>query len=341
MNAETTPENVEAAPAEQEPTRSSEKTSILTINILVAVLVIGGMAAQNLFYTVQPDERAVITRFGAVIGQAGPGLHFKLPFGIDEVQKVPTERVLKQKFGFPTESSKEGDRAHAPIGDDREEREMLTGDLNMIDVSWVVQYQIRDPVEYLYQLKDPERSLRDVSEAVIRRLVGMHPASDVLTTGGGEISLLARDEIQKAMTDDASGIHVTAVELHAVVPPERVRSSFNEVNQARQEREQMINDAIKQKNQAIPKAIGEAKRTIAEAEAYAIERVNRAKGDVARFQAILKEYERAPEVTRRRLYLEALREVAPKAGKIIVVQDGDSHPQSFLHLNEQSGDAQK
>ncbi|ADO73641.1 HflK protein [Stigmatella aurantiaca DW4/3-1] len=316
------------------------ESSVLSINLLVAALILGGMAAQNLFYTAQPEERAVITRFGAVIGQTGPGLHFKLPFGIDEVQKVATERVLKQEFGFRMESSGEGGRNRALTEGYEEEREMLTGDLNMIDVSWVVQYQIQDPIKYLHQLREPERTLRDASEAVMRHLVGNRLARDVLTTGRAEISLLARDGIQEAMNGYNSGLRITAVELQSVVPPQRVRSSFNEVNEARQERERMINEAIKQKNQAIPKAIGEAKRTIAEAEAYAVERTHRAKGDVARFQAILKEYLLAPEVTRKRLYLEAIREVVPKAGKIIVVQEGESRPQSFFHLNEQGG-AQK
>lgn len=351
MNAEPAPVKNESAPPESAPPPlrevpppskdAPERASALTINIIVAVLVIGGMAAQNLFFTVQPDERAVIQRFGAVIGQEGPGLHLKLPFGIDEVHKVSTERVLQLEFGFRTESSKEDHRTRSVTEGYQDEREMLTGDLNMIDVSWVVQYQVRDPIKYLYQLRDPERTLRDTSEAVMRRMVGTRLASDVLTTSRGEISLLAREELQKAMDAYGSGIHITTVELQAVVPPQRVSPSFNEVNEARQERERMINDAIKQKNQEVPKAIGEARRTIAEAEAYAVERVNRAKGDVARFEAILKEYNQAPEVTRKRLYLEMIREVAPKAGKIIVVQEGDSSPKSFFHLNDQSGGSPK
>jgi modulator of FtsH protease HflK len=313
------------------------ESSVLSINLLVGVLILGGIASQNVFYTAPPEERAVIKRFGAVIGQTGPGLHFKLPFGIDEVQKVATERVLKQEFGFRSGLGEGSSRGRSLTDGYQQEREMLTGDLNVIDVSWVVQYQVQDAIKYLHHLKEPERTLRDTSEAVMRRLVGNRLASDVLTTGRTEISVLARDEIQEAMNGYDSGIRVTAVELQSVVPPQRVLSSFNEVNEARQERERMINEAIKQKNQAVPKAIGEAKRTLAEAEAYAVERTNRAKGDVVRFQAILKEYIQAPDVTRRRLYLEAIREVVPKAGKIIVVQDGESRPQSFFHLNEQGG----
>ncbi|WP_394827267.1 FtsH protease activity modulator HflK [Pendulispora albinea] len=347
MNDEAVKGDVEflaAVEGDSEPAKSRSEpaaTSVWAINLMVGALIVGGMVAQSLFYTVEPDERAVIKRFGVVMGQTGPGLHFKLPFGIEDVHKVPTERVLKQEFGFRSESA-EGRDPHAhqerPVTEGyHEEREMLTGDLNMVDVSWVIQYQIQDPIKYLHDLREPERTLRDASEGIMRRLVGNRLASDVLTTGRAEISLLARDAIQGAMDGCDSGIRITAVELQAVLPPEKVRASFNEVNEARQERERMINEAILQKNHAIPKAVGEAKRTIAEAEAYAIERVHRAEGDAARFQAVLKEYRLAPEVTRKRLYLETIREVAPKAGKIIVVQDGKSHPQSFFHLNEQGG----
>ncbi|AGC47132.1 HflK protein [Myxococcus stipitatus DSM 14675] len=313
------------------------EASVLAINILVVVLILGGMAAQNLFYTAQPEERVVIKRFGAVIGLAGPGLHFKLPFGIDEVHKVATERVLKQEFGFRIEPGEEGEPSRVLTEGYQHEREMLTGDLNMIDVSWVVQYQIHDPVQYLHALREPEQTLRDSAEAVMRRRVGNSLASEVLTTGRADIALRARDELQGALDGYRSGIRVTAVELQAVVPPQRVRASFNEVNEARQERERMINEAITKKNQAIPQAIGEGKRTVAEAEAYAFERTRRAEGDVVRFQSILKEYLQAPDVTRKRLYLEVIRDVVPKAGKIIVVQEGESRPQSFLHLNEQGG----
>ncbi|WP_438020948.1 FtsH protease activity modulator HflK [Sorangium sp. So ce315] len=315
-------------------------TNVLAINILVVALIFGGIAIQNLFYSVQPEEHAVITRFGTIVGQSGPGLHFKLPFGIDKVQKVPTARVLKQEFGFRTVPGKEGGPSSYVTAGYEEERQMLTGDLNMIEVSWVVQYNIEDPVKYLYQLQDAERVLREASESVMRRIVGNRMSSEVLTTARVDISDQARAEIQEAMDRYDSGIRIKPVELQDVLPPERVRPAFTEVNEARQERERMSNEAMKQKNQAIPKARGEAKRIIAEAEAYAIERVNRAKGEVARFDAILKEYRLAPEVTRKRLYLEAIQEVAPKAGKIIVVQEGYAKPQSFYHMNEQTGGTQ-
>lgn len=306
----------------------------LLVAAAVAFFIVGGVL--SLFYTVQPEERAVVKRFGAVIGQKGPGLHFKLPLGIDRVQKVATERILKQEFGFRT-AGRSGSRSHYAGGDFRPESQMLTGDLSIIDVSWVVQYKIEDPIKYLYQLREPERTLRDISESVMRRLVGNRLGSEVLTTARVEIAAQAVDEIEQAMQKYNAGIDIRTVELQDVVPPQRVRPAFNAVNEARQERERMINEAMKQKNQAIPRARGEANRIISEAEGYAVERVNRAHGEAVRFNAILDEYRRAPEVTRRRLFLETMGEVAPGAGRIFVVQeDGSGQPLPLYHLNERA-----
>ncbi len=211
---------------------------------------------------------------------------------------------------------------------------MLSGDLNIIDVEWVVQYRIADPMKYLYHQRDPDRTLRDISESVMRRVVGNRLGSEVLTTARVAIAALARDEIQKAMTAYDNGIHVVTVELQDVVPPAAVQPAFNEVNEARQERERMINEATKQANQEIPKAKGEANRALSEAQGYATERVNQAKGETARFNAILVEYRGAPEVTRTRMYLEALNGVLPKVGSVLVVQDGQVGPLPLFNLRE-------
>jgi modulator of FtsH protease HflK len=285
------------------------------------------------FYTVQPEERAVVKRFGQVIGITDPGLHLKIPFGVDTVERVATERVLKQEFGFRTlEAPAREGRSRYAARDLPEESLMLTGDLNIIDVSWVVQYRVADPIKYLYAMREPERTLRDIAESVMRRVVGNRVGSEVLTVARVEIATAARDEIQQAMARYDNGIHVITVELQDVVPPKRVQPAFNEVNEARQERERSINEANKQANQAIPRASGEAQRTIAEAEGYATERVNRAHGETARFSAVLAEYRQAPQVTRTRLYLEALREVLPGVGSVLVVQDGHSAPLPLLDL---------
>ncbi len=290
--------------------------------------------AWSTFYTVQPEQRAVIKRLGRVIGIADPGLHFRLPFGIDTVQFVATERVLKEEFGFRTEQRSVDGRSNFATGDHTNESLMLTGDLNIIDVEWVVQYRIADPIKFLYGMREPVLTLRDLSESVMRRVVGNRIGSEVLTTARVEIAATGRDEIQTAMDRYDNGIHVITVELQNVVPPPRVQPAFNEVNEARQERERMINEANKQANQVIPRAEGEANRLIAEAEGYATERVNRALGETARFDAVLAEYRNAPEVTRSRLFLEAIREVLPKVGAVLVVQDGQVPPLPLLRLRD-------
>jgi membrane protease subunit HflK len=303
----------------------------LALGIGVAVLV---LAAYTSFYTVQPEERAVVKRFGSVYTIADPGLHLKLPFGIDRVQLVATERVLKEEFGFRTEVI--GVRGSTRFaGDDfPDESLMLTGDLNIIQVEWVVQYRIGDPVKYLYSMREPLRTLRDLAESVMRRVVGNRIGSEVLTIGRVEIANTAREEIQSAMDQYDNGIRIITVELQDVVPPPRVQPAFNEVNEARQELERMINDATRQANQAIPRAEGTAKRVISEAEGYAIERVNRAQGESARFSAVLSEYRSVPAVTRSRLFLEALNEVLPRIGSVLVVQEGQVPPLPLLNLRD-------
>ena len=302
----------------------------------VAVLVISLVAlwlVMSMYYTVQPEERAVVKRFGAVIKIADPGLHFKAPFGIDDVEFVATERVLKQEFGFRTVGS-EGDKTQYSTQGFQDESLMLSGDLNMVDVEWVVQFRIADPMKFLYGMREPIRALRDISESVMRRAVGNRLGSEVLTTARVEVSNIARDEIQEAMEKYDTGIQVVTVELQDVVPPAAVQPAFNEVNEARQERGRMINEATKQANQVIPRAKGEAARTIAEAEGYATERVNAALGESARFRSILAEYRQAPDVTRTRMFLEAIDQVLPKVGSVVVVKDGKSSPLPLLRLRD-------
>ncbi|HEX5766091.1 MAG TPA: FtsH protease activity modulator HflK [Woeseiaceae bacterium] len=306
----------------------------IALGLLVLLVVVAGFTS---FYTVQPEERAVIKRFGAVHGITDPGLHFKLPFGIDSVQKVATERVLKQEFGFRTDEVSGSDRTRFSEQEFPDESLMLTGDLNIIEVEWVVQYRIADPIKYLYGMREPVRTLRDLTESVMRRVVGNRIGSEVLTIGRVEIANDAREEIQAAMQRYDNGLHIITVELQDVVPPARVQPAFNEVNEARQELERMINEANRELNLAIPRAEGTANRVIAEAEGYATERVNRALGETARFSAVLDEYRDAPEVTRTRLYLEALHETLPRIGSVFVMEEGQVLPL----LNMRGGDLQR
>jgi membrane protease subunit HflK len=285
------------------------------------------------FYTVQPEEQVVVKRFGAVVDITDPGLHFKVPFGIDRIQRVASARVLKQEFGFRS-ADQVDDRTRYSDQDFTSESLMLTGDLNVIEVEWVVQYRIHDPIKYLYQQREPDRTLRDISESVMRRVVGNRLGSEVLTVGRVEIAQGARDEIQNIMDLYDAGIHVITVELQDVVPPKTVQPAFNEVNEARQERERMINEATKRANQQIPRAEGEAQRLIAEAQGYATERVNRALGETVRFKAMLQEYTAVPEVTRARLYLETMAEILPGVGQVIMVQEDHIGPLPLMNIRD-------
>jgi membrane protease subunit HflK len=252
-----------------------------------------------------------------------PGLHFKLPYGIETVRLVPTARVLKEEFGFQTVASIPGERTQ--YRDSKAYKDvslMLTGDLNVIDVQWIVQYRIEDPIRYLFRVRDTGQTIRDISEAVMRRVVGNRVGSDVLTVGRVAISTEVKKEMQEILNNYDAGVRLVTVELQDVTPPDPVKPAFNEVNEARQDKERTINQAEERANREIPKARGEATRTITEAEGYALERVNRATGEANRFVAVLEEYQRVPEVTRRRLYLEAINNLLPGA-KALYVVDSD------------------
>ncbi len=298
---------------------------------LAPLVFIAIAAAFTSYYIVQPEEEAVVKRFGRVIAINQPGMHFKIPFGIDTVQSVPTARVLKEEFGFRS-SNGEGrtqyrkDRAHTV------ESLMLTGDLKVIDVEWVVQYRISDPAKFLHTARDPRQTLRDNSEAVMRRIVGNSLGSDVLTEKRVQVSTLAREELQDLLDSFDVGIQISTIELQDVTPPELVKPAFNEVNQAEQERERLINEAEKRRNQVIPRAEGQASQIIAEAEAYRAERVNRSRGEAGRFTSILEQYALAPEITRRRLYLEMIDKVLPSTGQIYILPEGQMSPLPLLNL---------
>lgn len=297
----------------------------LAIAVLVGVL--------TCFYTVGPDGRAVVKRFGEVRGVRDPGLHFKLPFWIDRHYFVPTERVLKEEFGFRTAG--EGPRTtYDKLPQHRSESLMLTGDLKVIDVEWVVQYRITDPDRFLHSVYDPPSTIRDISEAVMRRIVGNSLGSAVLTEKRVQVAEQVRDEMQEILDTFNMGVTIRTVELQDVNPPDAVKAAFNEVNRAEQERERFINEAERDRNTVVPRARGEALQLVKAAQGYRAERVNRAKGEAARFQSILEEYRNAPEVTRRRLYLEMIDSVLPNLGRTYVVEEGQIGPIPLLNLGE-------
>jgi membrane protease subunit HflK len=298
--------------------------------IIILIFVFTGL------YTIDPEEMGVVQRFGKYVRTEPPGLHFKFPFGVEKVTKVKTARVWKEEFGFRTVLP--GIRTKYVKRGYEDESLMLTGDLNVIDVEWIVQFRIKDPVKFLFKVRDVKSAIRDISEAVVRRVVGNRGETDVLTVGREEVGNSVQTELQKILDRFETGIHIVTVKLQDVNPPDPVKAAFNEVNEARQEKERMINQAQEAFNKEIPKALGEARKTIAEAEGYAMEQVNRAQGDVSRFSAVLKEYQDAKEVTRRRLYLETIGEILPKTREIYIV-DGDQRMiLPFLKLGREMGE---
>ena len=285
-----------------------------------AAIVIALVALVGSYYQVEPDEVGLVTRFGRFVRTTNPGPHTKIPFGIEQVQKVPVQRQLKQEFGFRT--------VHADVDstfrkDEKTSAEslMLTGDLNVATVEWIVQYKISDPYKYLFKLRDVDQTFRLMAEASMRTVVGDHSVTELLTVGREAIAAKAKELLSELCKRYDNGISVQQLVLQDVDPPESVKPSFNEVNQAIQERERAINEAWAEYNQEIPRARGLAEQKIEASEGYAVDRVNRAKGDAERFVALQVEYRKAPEVTRTRLYLETLTAVLPAAGKKLIFDE--------------------
>jgi membrane protease subunit HflK len=296
---------------------------IITL-VIIALIALGAWTA---YYTVPSDSVAVVQRFGKYLKNVPPGLHFKLPLGIDKASIVPVKRQLKQEFGFSTPGA--SDPYQSPRGDGKRETEMVTGDLNAALVEWVVQYRISDPVNYLFEVREPSETLRYVSESVMREVVGDRTVDEVITIGRQEIENEALAKMQELSTKYIMGISIDQVQLKNINPPLPVQESFNEVNQAQQEKEKLINEARRDYNKVIPLAEGEKDQRIREADGYRLKRINEAEGDAARFSALLAEYSKAPEVTRRRIYIETLQDVMPGIRSKIIV---DEQTQGILPL---------
>jgi membrane protease subunit HflK len=288
------------------------------------LLLAGGLARG--IYTVGTESVGVVQRFGRFVGTTGPGLHFKLPFGIDRVTILPVKRQLKMEFGFGSPGATNPDQVSA---ESRRESDMVTGDLNAAHVEWVVQYEIADPEAYLFTMREPGPTLRDLAESVMREVVGDRTVDEVLTIGRQGIENDAIAKLTALVQELRMGLRVQQVQLKNVHPPTPVQRSFDEVNRAQQEREQLINQANGEYNKVVPRASGEASKAISAAEGYALKRVNEAEGDVARFRALLEQYEKAPDVTRQRLYLETMSDVIPRLGGKIIL---DAEARQFLPL---------
>ncbi len=314
-------------PRFEPPKVSSSALRVMGILLLVA------LGAATSFYQIGPEEVGVVVRFGAHVGTTDPGLHFKLPFGIDKVYKLPALRELNEEFGFRSApTGRQADRRLGERVDPRNESNMLTGDLNAAVVQWVVQYRISDPFDYLFQVRNVSETFRDMSEAVMREVVGDRTVNEVLTTGRRDVGIEALRKLNQLCQDYNTGILVERVVLQDVTPPEPVKPAFNEVNQAQQQRERLINEAQSEYNKVVPRARGEAQQTISAAEGYALERVNSAEGEASRFEALYAEYRNSPEVTRKRMYLETMASVVPKVGRKIVMGDDMSGVIPLLNL---------
>ena len=301
----------------------------VVIGIILIVLFLGFTC----FFTVEPDEVGVIQRFGEFKRNAQPGLNFKLPFGIEKVTKVKDKRVYKEEFGFKTA---QGDR-RSPFFSETENENvslMLTGDLNVAVVPWIVQYRISNPYNYLFKVHDVGMILRDLSETTMRLVVGDRSINEVISKRD-EIAVEAKVVLQQELDHAETGIKIVTIEMQKTNVPGPVQSSFNEVNQATQEKEQMIYQAREDYNKAIPAAKGEAERTIKTAEGYSLERVNQAKGDAARFNSLYAEYAKAKDVTKRRMYLEMIKDVFPKLGDKYIVDSDQKNILPLLNLGQQ------
>ena len=288
---------------------------------LVLTLAAAAILLLTGYYQVEPDEVAVVQRFGALVRTTSPGPHLKIPFGVETVTKVPVQRQLKMEFGFRTTRAGVRSEFQAANQETLGESVMLTGDLNVAVVEWIVQYRIKDPRQYLFHVRDVPETFRYMSEAAMRLVVGDHSVDEVLTIGREQVARQAKDELQRLCELYGIGIEVQQLVLQDVNPPDPVKPAFNEVNQAIQEKERAINDAWAEYNKAVPRAKGEAEQAIRAAEGYALERVNNAEGDAKRFDALYEEYRKASAVTRKRIYLETMQALLPHLGRKLILDD--------------------
>ncbi len=299
------------------------KMALIVVAIMVLQLVYGAV------YTIQPGEAGLILRFGKYHRTSAPGLHFKVPM-METLNKVDVETVRKEEFGFRTKQPGQ-QSVFERRGYDNESL-MLTGDKNVINVAWIVQYKVRNPIDFLFNVRNVPQAVRDFSEMVTRRIVG-NMDFDYVLSNREIVAAQVKKELQESLDRLRCGVQVGAVQLQDINPPDPVKPAFNEVNEADQDMKRLVNEAEEQYNRVIPKARGDAKRAIEESHGYAMERINRAQGEVARFLAISKEYLNAQDVTRRRLYLETMQEILPRFRQVWVMDEGQKGPLPLLNLD--------
>ena len=303
----------------------------------VVIVIVLCFTAYTSVFTVDPEEKAVVLKFGKEDRIVGQGLHFKLPFFMEQEYKVPVQRQLKLEFGFRTagnETRQQYAQTQYSGGGYAAESLMLTGDLNVASIEWVTQYKIADPVKYLFKVRNVDQTFRDMNEAVMREIIGDRTINEVLTIGRGEIQNLAMEKLSALCKEYTLGIVVSQVILQDVSPPEPVKPAFNEVNQAEQEKETTIQNALAEYNREIPKAECTALKTVEAAEGYAVKRVNEAIGSVSRFTQVFEEYQKAPNITRQRIYLETMAEIYQAVDRKIIIDEDVNGVLPLLNLNQ-------
>ena len=305
------------------------------ILFIILILFLGSTT----FFQVGVDEVGVVQRFGKWTRTVNPGLNFKLPMGIEKVTKVPVRKIIKEEFGFRTLEGRQRTKFMTETENEAESL-MLTGDLNVAVVPWIVQYRIKDAGNYLFKVRNVRQILRDMSEAAMRLVVGDRSINEIISKRN-EIAIEAQKVLQEELDNAETGIHVVSIEMKKTNVPGPVQPSFNEVNEATQEKEQVIYQAREDYNKAIPQAKGEAERTIKAAEGYALDRINRAKGDAARFMALYEEYSKAKDVTKRRMYLETIKDVFPKLGQKYILDSEQKNVLPLLNLGQQTNGMNK
>lgn len=340
-------------PDEGMPKFPPMKNQAWIIPFLFFIVVLSG--AGSLFYEIGPDEVGIVQRFGKYVRTTNPGLHLRMPLGIETVKKIKVTHVFKEEFGFRTAASgvrsiyensnpayqRGSAKNYSQTGDPfLDESLMLTGDLNVAVVEWIVQYTVKDPVQFAFQIRDIRETIRNMSEAIMRLVIGDHTINEVLSSGREKIQAEVETKLQEVFDTYKSGVAISNIILQDVTPPDEVKPSFNEVNEARQEKEKVINQAWEGYNKIIPRAKGEAEKKIREAEGYALERINRSEGEAKRFDLTYSAYKLAPEVTRQRLYLETLAQVYPQFKEKWIMDDAQKNTLPFLNLRtEKRGEA--
>jgi len=295
------------------PRFSASKSMLVILAVMAFVLVM------TMWFTVAAEERGIVLRFGKFVRDVPSGLHVKLPWPLEAAIKVPVERQLKEEFGFRTLQA--AVRTTYSQENFADEALMLTGDLNVAVVEWTAQFRVHDPYKYLFKVREVRKTFRDMNETVMREVIGDRSVNEVLTVGRQEIALEVERRLQALCDQYETGIKVEQIVLQNVNPPDAVKPSFNEVNQAQQEREKLINQARADYNQVIPRARGRAQQTLEQAQGFATDRVNRARGDAELFTQVHAAFQRAPEVTRRRMYLETMAEIYPKVKRKIILDE--------------------